>query len=81
MDDIKKSRTLSKYDFKVHPKGIEPLSEVPETSILSIELQVLMQSDHIRKSLYPFNNKAILSECNGKSIKKVLIFLMILLFL
>lgn len=29
--------------LKVHPKGIEPLSEVPETSILSIELQVLMQ--------------------------------------
>ena len=47
---IIKSRTLCKYSFKVHPKGIEPLSEVPETSILSIELQVLIQIYQVRKN-------------------------------
>ena len=47
---IIKSRTLRKYGFKVHPKGIEPLSEVPETSILSIELQVLIQIYQARKN-------------------------------
>lgn len=29
--------------LKVHPEGIEPTSQEPESCILSIELQVLMQ--------------------------------------
>ena len=39
--------------LKVHPEGIEPLSEVPETSILSIELQVLIQIYQAKKTLHP----------------------------
>lgn len=52
--------------LKVHPEGIEPSSQEPESCILSIELQVLISFFTLVTLIHILSSQIVLSQSNSK---------------